>query len=484
MSSSPAFFWTPPDTSFAVADAAAEIAASLGFMVDEPEREALRVLLGQRPDGRWATLEAGIVCGRQNIKTWAVQMAVLTECLVRPQAKRIVWSAHLYKTTQDTFNEFITLIERNPWLDTEVKKVSRGNGEEGIVWKSGLQLDFVARSVKAARGLAGDTVVFDEALFLTPQMLGALLPTLSSRPNPHAIYASSPGLTTSEQLRRIRDRGRAMNDPSLSYIEWTSKREPCEKDGCDHRFGSKGCVLDDETKWDEANPALGRRIPLEYVRSERRALEPGEFMRERLGWHEDPSAEGEDSAIPVDLWADCADVTSTLEGNAEYAFGVDRSWDRRTTWVAAAGRRADGRIHVELAANGANDAWAAAWLADRVPYDELLGVGFQAERAPISTLGENFDHVKARKLNTAELGRACGSLYDLVKDGVIVHAGQEQLDLAVLASRARPLGDAWVFDRKGTSYDTAPLMAVAAAVHVLLTVPRKVTPTFYDFNDL
>lgn len=482
--SDPAFLWTPPGATFGAADAAAKLAESLGFMVDEPERQALRVLLAQREDGRWASLESAIVCGRQNIKTWAVQMSVLAECLLRGNAKRIVWSAHLYKTTQDTFNEFVNLIARHDWLDSEVAKVSRGNGEEGIVWKSGLQLDFVARSVKAARGLAGDTVVFDEALFLTPQMLGALLPTLSSRPNPHAIYASSPGLTTSEQLRRIRDRGRAMNDPSLSYIEWTSEREFCEKDGCDHRYGSRGCVLDNEDKWHQANPALGRRISLEYVRNERRALEPGEFMRERMGWHEDPAAEGEDSAIPVDLWADCAEATSTLEADAQYAFGVDRSWDRRTTWIAAAGRRADGRVHVELVDNGANDVWAAAWLEQRIDLADLVGVGWQAERAPISTLGENFAHAKVRRLNTAELGRACGSLYDMVKDGVVVHIGQEQLDLAVLASRARPLGDAWVFDRKGTSYDTAPLMAVASALHVLLTVPRKVTATFIDFNEL
>ena len=484
MSSEPAYFWTPPGATFQAADAAAILAESLGFMVDEPERQALRALLAQGEDGKWASLESAIVCGRQNIKTWAVQMAVLFECLFRSNAKRVTWSAHLYKTTQETFNEVVNLVERHDWLNAEVKKISRGNGEESIVWKSGAQLDFVARSQKAARGLAGDTVVLDEALYLTPQMLGALLPTLSSRPNPHAIYASSPGLTTSEQLRRIRDRGRAGGDPSLCYIEWTSKREPCGKEGCDHRPGTDGCVLDDETKWADANPALGRRIGIGYVRDERRALEPGEFMRERLGWWEDPSEDGADSAIPVELWADCTDTASMLPESADYAFGVDRSWDRRTTWIAAAGRRADGRIHVELAESGTNDAWAAAWLASRIDRDELIGVGWQAERAPISTLAESFTHSKVHLLNTSELGKACGSLFDLVKETQLAHRGQEQLDRAVAASQARPLGDSWVFDRKVAAYDTAPLMAVAAAVRVLLAAPRKVTPQFYDFDDL
>lgn len=485
MSSEPAFFWVPPGATFQAAEAAAELAVSLGFQVAEPERAALRALLAQGEDGKWAALESAVVCGRQNLKTWSVQIAVLFECLFRSKAKRITWSAHLYKTTQETFNEVVNLVESHDWLAAEVRKVSRGNGEEAIVWKNGATLDFVARSLKAARGLAGDTVVLDEALFLTPQMLGALLPTLSSRPNPHAIYASSPGMTTSEQLRRIRDRGRAGGDPSLAYVEWTSERQPCGTEGCSHAPQTKGCVLDDEDRWAQANPALGRRISLDYVRSERRALEPGEFMRERLGWWEDPVDDGTDSAIPVDLWAGCGDVESRLPEDAQFAFGVDRSWDRRTTWIAAAGKRPDGRIHVELAVSGTNDSWASAWLGERLGDDRLVGVGWQAERAPISSLSESFkDHPKLLRLNTSELGKACGSLFDLVKDVQIAHPVQEQLDRAVAASQARPLGDAWVFDRKVAAYDTAPLMAVAAAVRVLLAAPKKVTPTFIDFDEL
>lgn len=479
----PAFFSVPEGSTFAAGDEAADLARSLGFMVDEPEVAALHALLAQR-DGSWASLEAGIFCGRQNLKTWSVQIAVMYDLWVR-DVKRVTWSAHLYKTTQETFNEIAKLVEATDWLSRRVRRIRYAAGEQGFDFTNGATLDFVARSLKSARGLSGDTVILDEALFLTPAMLGALLPTLSARPNPHAIYASSPGLTTSEQARRIRDRGRAGNDPTLCYIEWTSEREPCAKTDCIHRPDTPGCILDNEDKWFAANPALGRRIGLDYVRSERRALEPGEFMRERLGWWDDPADDGTESAIPVDLWADCTDVKSTLPDDAEFAFGVDRSWDRRTTWIAAAGRRQDGRIHVELAESGTNDAWAAAWLDARLADDRLVGVGWQAERAPISSLAEALkDAPKVRLLNTSELGKACGSLFDLVKDVQLVHRGQEQLDKAVAASQARPLGDSWVFDRKVAAYDTAPLMAVAAAVRVLMAAPKKATVSFIDFSEL
>lgn len=483
----PSHLWVPEGSVFHAGFEAADLARSLGFDVDQPEQDALNVLLAESPDGKWAGLEAGIFCGRQNLKTWSAKMLVMYDAWVR-DVKRVTWSAHLYKTTQDTFNEIAHLAENTDWLRKRVRKIRYANGEEGFDFVNGAKLDFVARSQKSARGLSADTVILDEALYLTPQMLGALLPTLSARPNPHVVYASSPGVLVSEVARTVRDRGRAGGDPSLTYIEWTSERTPCAKSDCSHKFDAVGCVLDDERKWRSANPALGRRISLDYVRSERRALPPGEFMRERLGWWEDPVTEDDElSAIPTDLWADCHDVKSSVADDVPVAFGVDRSWDRRTTWVAVAARRPDDRVHVELVASGANDEWALAWLADRVQRLSVLGIGGQAERAPVSSLVERLvaelPH-DARPLNTSALGKACGSLFDLVKECQVAHIGQEQLDKAIAASRARPLGDAWVFDRKVASHDTAPLMAVAAAVHVLLTTPRKVTPSFIDFDEL
>ena len=47
---------------------AAELAAAAGLFLDDWQRLALDVALGERADGRWAAFEVGLVVSRQNGK--------------------------------------------------------------------------------------------------------------------------------------------------------------------------------------------------------------------------------------------------------------------------------------------------------------------------------------------------------------------------------------------------------------------------------
>lgn len=475
----PAHLWVPEHTVGSAGREAADLARSIGQEPDAEEELALDAILSERTDGRWASLEAAVICGRQNLKTWTLQMSVLYDLYVR-DVGLVVWTAHRFRTTQEAFRDIHTLVDSYDHLRKRVKKVRTANGEEGIELLSGARLDFLARTSGGGRGLSGDTVVLDEALYLTPTMMGALLPTLSARPDPHVRYGSSAGLRESEVLRMIRDRGRAGGDPSLVYVEWSTEPGGCGRPECDHKPGTRGCQLDDVAMWHAANPALGRRISVDYLSAERRALPPKEFARERLGWWEDPPALGDGAIIPAEAWDERRDRDSEIVLGERLAFAVDVSWDRSVAWVAVCGTRPDGRPHVEIAATKPGTEWVVDWIAERVEQYEPVAVAFQASGAPVSSLLEDFRTAVGDlvlPIAGPDLGRSCGAFYDAATSGPLIHLGQQPLDDAVALAVVRPLSDAWAWDRRKSPVDVAPLVAATCAYYAWAAEPEPVNVT-------
>lgn len=480
----PSHLWVPAHTTFNAGAEAADLAKSLGFQVEWEEQQALNILLSEGPNGKWAGLETAVICSRQNMKTWALEMTALYDLFLR-DIKAVTWSAHLYKTTQSAFEDMKSIIENTDWLRKRVKKITQANGDEGFEMLNGAKMRFLARTKSGGRGLTGDTAILDEALYLNPTMMGALLPTLSSRPNPHIRYGSSSGVLESQVLRQVRNRGYSNSDPSLSYIEWSSERELCADKMCSHKNGEEGCVLDNQEKWFQANPALGRRISLNYVENERRALPPAEFMRERLGWWEDPIDENRIQIIPEKSWQERLVEDSQLGIGHRVAFAVDTSWDRQYTWIAVCGSTPSGYPHVEVIAKQFGTEWVVPWLKERVKEWNPVGIAYQEHGSPVSSLAEKFKEEFGDRMypvSGSELAKACGAFHDQVVDGPLIHIGQSQLNEALQYAETRTLGDSWVWDRKGSPVDIAPLVAVTQAFWVWAS--NKSSVSIYETKDL
>lgn len=476
-----AYLWTPPSTTSSAGLEVAEMARLLGFDVDGPEREALDVLMAEAGP-RWAALEVAIICGRQNLKTWALEMTALYDAFFR-DVKRVVWTSHRFKTTQQAFADLEQIVGDTDWLRPKVRKTRHSSGDEGFELVNGARIDFLARSTGGGRGLTGDTVILDEALYLSPQMMGALLPTLSARPDPHVRYGSSPGILESDVLRSIRDRGRSLSDPSLGYIEWASEPGDCADPLCDHGLTAEGCLLDDEARWAAANPALGRRISLEYVRQERRALaaDPVEFMRERMGWWQDPPDEDAGQVFPAEAWKGCQDSQSQLDPQTPVALAVDVSWDRSSAQVAACGRRADGLWHVQLV-HSCDPATVVAWLKATTAARPTLGVALQATGAPVSSLLPDLEReldVPVIPVAAADIPRACGLAFDAVRSRSVRHLGQTQVERALAVAETRTLSDGWALDRKRSRLDISPLVAWVHALWAASTFDEDPGPDFF-----
>lgn len=450
----------------------ADLARLAGYGPDPEQAMILDAAFAMTRAGKSAAFEVAAIVSRQNMKTGLFKQVALGWLFLTDE-RLVVWSAHEFRTAQESFRDMVELIDGCGFLSRRVKAIHRGNGDEAIELVDDRRLIFKTRTKGGGRGLSGDKVILDEGYALQPMHMGALLPTLSARPDPQVLYGSSAGLAESAVLRGIRDRGRAGADARLAYFEWCAPppAEACAAgDRCPHALGTPGCGCDKPELWQVANPAIGRRISLDYVAAERRALPPSEFGRERMGWWDDP-VEG---AVPIspEAWAACTDEESEVQDPV--AIAVDVTPDRSRSAIAVAGRRGDGAMHGELVDHQAGTGWvvdrlvelATRWRPCAVVLDpsgpagslekELNERGFKVEPAG----GE----WRLQLVGAREYAQACGALVDDVVNGRWWHLGQQPLSAAVEGARTRPLAEAWAWSRRH-SEDISPLVAVTLARH-------------------
>lgn len=479
----PAFLHVP-EYAYTLGPEVAEIADIGGFPPDDDQAAALNAIFGRDKRGLSVAYESAVIASRQNIKTGLFKMVALGWLFVTDE-RLVVWSAHEFSTTQEAFRDLTELIEGTAVLRRRVKHIYTANGSESIELVGDRRLIFKARTKSGGRGLTGDKIVLDEGFALQPMHMGALLPTLSARPDPQLLYGSSAGLQESGILRGVRDRGRAGNERRLVYIEWCAPppAQACEQgDACTHALDAVGCGCDDPEMWAQANPALGRRISVETIAAERRALPPLEFARERMGWWDDPL----DGESPIKtLWPDLADRESQIEGSL--ALAVDIAPDTSATSIGVGGRRADALEHGELIEHRRGTAGVVqrlVQLGDRWNPCALVLDPAGPAGALIPALNEAgyvTDPVGEQRrlhlVSAREYAQSCGALADSVKNGRFRHRDQPPLNAAVNIGRTRPLADAWAWTRK-ESGDISPLVTVTLARlgHAMYGVTAPVAP--------
>lgn len=416
--------------------------------------------LGEDKRGNWASFEVGVMVSRQNGKGSILEARELAGLFVLGE-RLIVHSAHQFDTSLEAFRRLLMLIEDTPDLDQMVKRVSRSHGEEGIELKSGQRIRFRTRTKGGGRGFSADTVILDEAMILPGSTVGALLPTLSARPNPQLWYVGSAvdqaihehGTT----FARIRSRGLAGDDPGLTYAEWSVD--------ADHPDEVTSTMAVDPASWAAANPGLGIRITPDYVAGEQRSLDPRTFAVERLGVGDWPALDMVDGdAITRSMWEQCQDTASVLADPVRIAFDVrpDRSWSS----ISAAGRNEAGEQHVELVDRRQGTAWLPGRLAELQQHHQCGPVLLAARSSAFASapaldkLGVQYEIVDG-----PEFGQACGTFLDAVRDGVLRHTGQGELQAAALGAKQRPSGDSLIWSRRTSAVDISPLVAATIAHH-------------------
>jgi hypothetical protein len=259
----------------------------------------------------------------------------------------------------------------------------------------------------------------------------------------------------------------AGEEDSLALFEWSAP---------------PGCAISDRDGWAAANPALGHTISERTIAAAARTDPEWVFRTEVLCQWSEGTLEG---PFPPGAWEACADPNSTRAPGSPISLGIDTSWDRATTYVALAATRPDGLAHVEIVARRAGTEWLPAWLTSPERSPEIRGavVAAQAKGAPVSSLLPMLRDAKVNVLEWggAALGQGTGDLYDRVRAAVgegtgdvrqLRHRSQPVLNLAAATAATRPVGDAWLWDRRRSPADASPLIAVTAALWALNQKPR------------
>lgn len=439
---------------------AIELAESAGLILDPWQELVLVDALGCRPDGKWAAFEVGVNVPRQNGKGGILEARELAALFAFGE-RLVIHSAHEFATSMEAFLRMEQLLESSEELSRQVKSVSRSHGSEGFKLLSGQRLNYRTRTKGGGRGFSGDLLVLDEAMILALAAIGALVPTLSARPNPQVWYAGS----SVDQLvhehglvfARVRSRGLRGDGESLVYVEHSA--------GDDTTTASNVAaeLLVDPAAWAQANPGLGIRITEEHVANELRSMDARTFAVERLGIGDWPDIDDADGAvISTAAWAALADEASTVDDPVCFAFDVKP--DRSSASIGVAGERDDGLVHVELVDRRHGTGWVVPRLVEL--RDRHDAVAFVCdERGPAASLLHELEEagVKVVTVNGQEYAQACGLLFDLVEQERLRHLGTQELSAAVRGARKRPLGDAWAWSRKNSSVDISPLVAVTLA---------------------
>jgi hypothetical protein len=472
----PTYSWVPPHVD-TYGPQVAELCDLAGFAPDPEQRLILDALFAVGEDDKAVALENAVVVGRQNLKTGVLKQATLGWLFLTDQ-RLVVWSAHEFRTSQEAFRDMEELIMGTPSFARRVKAIHRGNGDEAIELHGNRRLIFKARTNSGGRGLSGDKVILDEGFALQPAHMGSLFPTLAARPDPQVVYASSAGKVESSVLRGVRDRGRPGGEEQLAYFEWCTPppKEAC-KDGdeCTHALDVEGCGCDNMQMVKAANPAIGRRITVTYVRGERRALPPAEYARERMGWWDDPLVL-ENPIKPAD-WQACLDEESRRTGSV--ALAVDITPDRSLASIAVGGRREDGHVHGEVIEHRAGTGWVVDRLVELFQTIQPTPVALVIDPAgPAGSLEKvllergfstekelPLDKWRLHFMGSREYAQACGALADDIANGQFRHIGQSPLDVAVDGVQTRPLAEAWAWSRNKSGAPIAPLVAVTLARH-------------------
>lgn len=486
----PTSLWIPEYTTSAGQEAV-DLARMAGLGLDSWQEFALEGSMGERLDGRWAAFEVGVEVARQNGKGRTLEARELFELVLLSEDRLVIHSAHLFKTALEAFRKMLRAIESCPDLDRLVQRVSKSHGEEGIEFTNGSRIQYSARTQDGGRGLTGHLVVLDEAMKLSTEVMGALMPTLRAVPNPQIWYTGSAVDQASMDhglvFAAVRKRGLQGGDPSLAWFGWEAVN-PATGEPFEHPEDVDMESAADPAVWASANPALGDRISVEHMEKEHRSMDPRTFAVELLcvgDWPDpDPDAERKVSA---EAWNACADPRSQPIGAVCFSFDLPPG--RGSAVIGSAGRRADGLSHVEVVEHRSGTDWLVERMVGLVDRNATSGITV-AKQSPAMSLVPALERAlqssnlppdartgkRVRVVEVADQAKACGVFYDAVQDRALVHLGTTELAAAVRGAQTRQLGDSWLWSRRSSAVNIAPLVAVTNALWGLATIEPPAPP--------
>lgn len=506
---------TRPEPALTYGPEVAELCASAGYAPDPQQELGLDLVFAIRADGSPASFSFCIICSRQNLKSGLFQQCVLGWLFVT-EVPEIAWSAHELRTSLNAQTELYETIENSSLSKYLPATKNAGlydqNGKERIELTTEQKVWFQTRTRDGGRGLGKPKVIIDEAFKFKKRTAGALLPILLAQHHPQLLRGSSaPSLDEdAEDLRDVIDRGRGRKSPEMSYIEWLAQHEACKDPDCLHPKDAleRGldCALDRVHLLLQANPTVDRddrgqpldtgRITIRTLRNLRQELAPSEYMRECLGWMDDPNDGAGPPAINVRTWTSNALVDMEAAAPKRAALVIDVAPDRSRTSIGVAGpHEGDDRVLLMTHTKPGFE-WVVPQLVKMrdsgkleilevslhptgqagVLLAPLKAAGFKLTTKPVEEAAPG----SLRHLTSSDVGRGCATIQHGVIEQRIVHLKQDEVTEAIAVARTRTLpSEAETWDRREQAFEISPVVAMATALHrydLIAAAPKPPPP--------
>lgn len=439
----------------------------MGIPLDQWQKGFIQVLLGKRDDGLYACGVGGAVgsIARQSGKTHMMGALVFALSLAYP-GMLILWTAHRTRTHNETFKSMAGMAQQ-PRVEPFIDYVRRANGEQEIGFVNGSRILFGARDTGFGRGFAKvDVLVFDEAQILTEKAMEDMVPATNAAPNGLVILVGTPPRPgdPGEVFTNRRNDALSGSDPDVLYVEMSA---------------DKNANPDDRKQWAKANPSFpGRTNEGAILRMRRLLGSPESFLREGLGvW--DERAVGQ-KAVQSDVWASRVGSADELNIDGRRVIGVRFTPDGSSVAVAGAVRPDDESLPfvveaIEQRPTSDGTQWLVDFLVERhadlaqIVVDGKSGVGYlvNALRA---------EKVSAKCILTPSVDdvTAAHSMMDsAIKNGGLVHSGQQELDDQVVAALKRQIGTAGGFGWEAPEGGSVALFEAVTLAHWGARVTRR-----------
>lgn len=291
----------------------------------------------------------------------------------------------------------------------------------------------------------------------------AIVPATRERPRSQVWGFSNAGDERSVVLKKQRNIG-------LRAIE---TENPEARTALFSWSAPKGVSIFDPQGWAAANPSLGygNRSERDMLADAEAAVDPtdpesneNDFRTEFLCQWVDTLEVGK---IDPETWRNLADDESKRAKGAEVFVGVDVAIDGKSSHIAIASTREDGRVHVEEVASRAGYEWVPDWLLARLGTDWFTGeVGIQVKGSPSASLAallEDTEGLTVRPWQGSDMPTSVLGYYRAIHSDQIRHRNQPGLNASAEGVQDKPAGDVWIWGRGVSINNAAPFIATNIA---------------------
>ena len=436
-------------------------AALLGWRLNPHQQHVADVSLEVHASGVPYYRTVGVSLARQNGKTLLLLVRIVLELLGRNRT--VAYTAQDRITARRKWEEMCRALVAVPSFARRVVHFHTNNGQEELLLDTGSRFIIVTPNDKAGRSLSVDLAIVDEAFAARSMgIVGALGGTMAARSHAQLWIVSNAGDASSVLFRHYTETGRAQIANPASPMAWF---EWCARDDAD--------VLDRQA-WHDANPSLDlpHGVVSAHLAEQALTIDADRFRREYLNlWIDIDVLIG----IDAETWGACRDDEIVIEGRV--CLSCDLTPERDRGALVAAGDIA-GRTPLEVIEHTSDIARLEQRTIEVAKRHRAQLVLDRASPACSFLPALERANVDVRLLNAPEAARACGDFHDAARLRRLSHRGDYRLLDAVLAATKRPLGDSWVWKRRGGA-DITPLTSATFARWGIVSAAVKPTPRIY-----